>query len=442
MTAETLRRTFTEAELDRMIGAEDAEATVEALRGVLDRLADQHFFEATTEERLQAAFLATALMSAETKETGAEDALRLARGEWHEKAAAAEERLRQNDWTPAHLLGRIVSGFTFKKKKRAGLDTAASQALIVALREVLMPDADLLQTTTGHARALGFSRQAAALRALTAATVLTGEALCSEEDHRDVALALGAAASVCVKTTSTEEKKETKALRALVEAVVDENAARLELHDGCETEDARLLGAAGLAAATGRGGLGIPASQREGGSSVSFRLPEAWHLRFSHVAAADAAEALAEYALDPRISDAERMMADALVETLRACPAADHISFSEALGIEPAEIRTDGFRPGRPLYRAALRGTLPTAIICAGKRGRRLRCRAVADHDGAVVGYRAFDLLSRELGGSPLYALYDLSGRRYGYAWTDGTTIVRMGVPAQGFKTAPETIPL
>jgi hypothetical protein len=270
--------------------------------------------------------------------------------------------------------------------------------------------------------------------------VLKGEELCAHDQHRSIALALGAAASSLVRSEPSEPKKETSALTSLKNSMQEQNGVRLGLWDGYDAEVVRRFGAAAASAVTGRGSSAPYASRQQASSSVAFRLPERWHERFSHVAASDAADALERHANDPRSAEAERLMAEALAETLRAHPDAETVSFSEALGIESAALRTDAFRPGDALLRAAPHGKRPAAILCYGKRGRALRCRAVTNTDGALVGYRAFDPLSRELGGKAVYALYDLAGQRCGYAWADEQSIVRSGSPAQGFVTAPESI--
>ncbi len=467
MNAEALRRALTDEDLEGLLEAKNVEMTTRALRAVVNRLADQErVFEATESERERASSLAALLLSEEPEESAPDEALRATMGKWHEKAAVAEARMRRGAWTPAHLFGRVLAACTPKKKKEISsrTDAAVSRALVVALREALLPDVvdlqnelqrldhrhDSWETTLrrllGHyarnARAIGASREEAALRTLAASAVRKGELMCAVGSHRALALALGAASSVVLEKSRVEEQPRSMVLRALVDGVARENDTRLALWEGCEAEDVRIFGAAAVLAAFGSGRISPPLARSARDSSVSFRLPEAWHERFSHVAAADAADALAEHANDPRVSEAEKIMAESLSETLRAHPSAERVSFSDALGIAPAAMRTGAFQPGSPLYRASTRGTVPTAIICAGKRGRPLRCRAVADVDGTVVGYRAFDLLSRELGGKPTYALYDLEGRRYGYAWTEDGSVVRAGTPPQGFMTAPETISL
>jgi hypothetical protein len=80
------------------------------------------------------------------------------------------------------------------------------------------------------------------------------------------------------------------------------------------------------------------------------------------------------------------------------------------------------------------------ALVCAGKAGRPVRCRPVAGADGSVVGYLAYDALSREFGGRPLLAAYALDGSRYGYAWAEARPVIRRGEPEQGFTTAPPRI--
>lgn len=298
----------------------------------------------------------------------------------------------------------------------------------------------LLGHFAGNARAHGASRDSAALRALAAAVVLKGEELCAHEQHRSIALLLGAAASSLVRGQKTEPRMETRALAMLNDAIKEQNEARQAFWNDHDGETVRCLGAAALVAVTGRGRVASRPPCRDASSTVAFRLPERWHDRYSHVAASDAANALERQASDPRSSEAERLMSEALIETLRAHPNAEMVSFAEALGIEPAELRAAAFRSGDLLLRAAPNGKRKADILCYGKRGRTLRCRAIANADGALVGYRAFDPLSRELGGRALYALYDFAGNRFGYAWADRLAIARPGAPPQDFFTAPPRI--
>ncbi len=475
MTAEALRRLLKDAEIDGVIAAQGIEPTVDALREILDRLADrERLFEASSTERGRMARLAAALLYADQADDDVVSRLRLAKGTWREKAAAADELMQRRAWTPAHFLGNIVS--TFQKRKtlrpRTGADAAIARALVIAIRDIAMPDVarwkkalhgsaraalreapqgeeiweaalqPLLGLYAGHARALGADRRGAILKTLAATAVLKGEGLCEHEEHRALALALGSAAATLLAERPSEANAETQALHALTQAIAAENSTRLLFWDAHDAEDVRRLGAAAAMAAFGRGRIGAPVALAASRSSVAFRLPESWHEIFSHVAALDAADALERRAADPRATEEERLMAEALSETLRAHPGAAQVSFSEALKIEPAALRTGAFRPGGSLLRASLRGQRPTSIICVGKRDRTVRCRAVTDADGALLGYQAFDPFSRELGGTPLYALYDLEGRRYGYAWTTQPPVVRAGAPAQGFATAPETIPV
>ncbi|MFA5854479.1 MAG: hypothetical protein WC866_05365 [Patescibacteria group bacterium] len=465
MNAEAVRRLLADADIIRVVEADDSDELLSALRAAVDRLADrERLFEAGRLERERIARLAVSLLDDERSEDDVETRLLHARGDWRERAAASEELLKRGVWTPVRVLGSFAPASVPRVPPQTHdrADAAVAKALILALREVLTPEAEVRQEAlrrenggvsiwekklhallghfAGNARAHGDSREGAALRTLAAAVVLKGEELCAHDQHRSIALALGAAASSLVRSEPSEPKKETSALTALKNAVQEQNGVRLGLWDGYDAEAVRRFGAAAAGAVTGRGSSAPYVPQQQAASTVAFRLPERWHERFSHVAASDAADALERHANDPRSAEAERLMAEALAETLRAHPDAETVSFSEALGIESAELRTDAFRPGDALLRAAPHGKRPAAILCYGKRGRALRCRAVTNTDGALVGYRAFDPLSRELGGKAVYALYDLAGQRCGYAWADAQSIVRSGSPAQGFVTAPESI--
>lgn len=463
MNAEAVRRLLANADLDRAVAAEDEAELVSALRSIVDRLADrERFFEAGPKERERIAQLAVSFLDDRPVEDDAEARLRHARGEWRERARAAEVLIQSGSWTSPRLLGSLAPRLPRTALRgHEGADAAVASAVILALRETIAPGFTaqreafrrndsfsawqkkwqaLLGHIAGNARAHGATREGAALSALAAAAIANGEALSANDAHRSLALMLGTAASCLLRAEVPDAQERASALSALADALAEQNAARLGLWDGHETEDVRRLGAAAAAAALGRGRVSAPSTARSGSPTVAFRLPERWHEQFSHVAASDAADALERRASDPRATEAERLMAEALAETLRAHPNAEAVSFAEALGIEPAELRTDAFRPGETLFRAVPRRRHPATVICYGKRGRALRCRAVANADGALVGYRAFDPLSRELGTKPLYALYGLDGRRYGYAWADHHAVVFLGTPKQGFASAPETV--
>lgn len=465
MNAEAVRRLLADADIIRVAQAKEGDDVVEALRSAVDRLADrERFFEAGGLERERIARLAAFLLDDESVQDDTVTRLLHARGDWRERAAASEEFLKRGVWTPRRVLGSFAPVFAPRTppRTRERADASIASALILALREVLAPEAGVRQEAlrrekdgvsvwekklhallghfAGNARAHGDSREGAALRTLAAAVVLKGEELCAHAEHRSLALLLGSAASSLVRGEKTEVRAETDALSKLKDAMTEQNEARLAFWDGHDAETVRRLGAAALAAATGRSSNASHVPKRDASSTVAFRLPERWYERFSHVAASDAAEALERQATDPRASEVERLMAEALAETLRANPNAETVSFAEALEIEPADLRTDTFRSGDALMRAATNGKRMTDILCVGKRGRPLRCRPVANAEGAFVGYRAFDPLSRELGGRGIYALYDLAGNRFGYTWADPQAMVRPGAPQQDFFTAPEHI--
>ncbi|WKZ29649.1 MAG: hypothetical protein QY323_02870 [Patescibacteria group bacterium] len=461
MNAEAVRRVLANDDLDRVIAAQDEAALVSAMRAVVDRLADrERFFEAGSADRERIAQRAAVFLDDRSAADDAVMRLRHARGEWRERARAAEALLRSGNWTSARLLGSLAPRHPrTPPRSHEGADVAVASAMVIALREAVTPDFaarqetlrreggvsfwqkkwhELLGHVAGNARAQGATREGAALSAMAAAAILEGEALCANDAHRALALTLGAGASCLLRRERAAER--TTALSALTAALAEQNDVRLRFWDGYDADDVRLLGAAATAAALGRGGVTAPVPGRVGQPTIAFRLPEQWHERFSHVAASDAAEALERRSHDPRASEAERLMAEALAETLAAHPHAETVSFAEALGIEAAPLRTDDLRAGEPLFRAVTRARHPMFIVCSGKRGRALRCRAVANTEGALVGYRAFDPLSRELGKKPLYALYDLEGRRVGYAWADRQAVACFGAPEQGFASAPASL--
>ncbi len=463
MNAEAVRRLLANEDLDCVVAAEDEAALVLALRSIVDRLADrEHFFEAGDSERERIARLAATFLDARPVPDVTEARLRHARGDWRERARAAEALIRSGAWTSPRLLGSLAPSLSRTMLRgHDGADAAVASAVIIALREAIVPGFEeqeeglrrddgvsvwkkkwhaLLGHVAGNSRAHGATREGAALNALATTAILEGEALCANDAHRALALGLGAAASHLVRPEAAAASKDTQALSALVDALAEQNGVRLGFWDGYAIEDVRHLGAAAAAAAMGRGRVSELKSNSLRSATVAFRLPERWHERFSHVAASDAAEVLERQASDPRAAEAERLMAEALAETLRAHPNGEAVSFAEALGIEASELRTNTIRDGESLYRAVPRRRHPMSVICYGKRGRALRCRAVANADGALVGYRAFDPLSRELGARPLYALYTLDGRRYGYAWAEQQTIAYPGAPKQGFASAPEMI--
>jgi hypothetical protein len=258
------------------------------------------------------------------------------------------------------------------------------------------------------------------------------------QDGEDEAiLFLGAASVVSLKRTKEPERPAVTASRHLAETMRERNAARLGLWEAHDDGWIRLLGAAAAISVFGKGNLhAVPRKA----PAAQFDLPEAWHARLAALTAAEAVVELDRLANDPRLGEDERATAELAADAVRSHPGVGRVSFAEASGLPDEPLRTAAMRPGR-LYRAAPRGkSYPARLTCRGARGRLVRCRAVADARGALTGYLAYDPLSREIGGRPLFAAYGLDGRRNGYAWADEPAYWRAGAPQQGFRTAPESI--
>lgn len=120
---------------------------------------------------------------------------------------------------------------------------------------------------------------------------------------------------------------------------------------------------------------------------------------------------------------------------------ADHESFASWLGMEDHRTMTGNLDDGLRVHSAIPGGHMPSRVVCDGKGGRKVECRAVADEEGRLVGYRAFDPLSGEFRGEGLHAIYGLDGSRAGMLARDERGwLVRLGEPRGGFVTVPERI--
>lgn len=461
MNAVELRRHLLDDELARLSRAgHGAEA---ALLPILDRLADkERLFDLTKSQRQKAAYRAARLLAVPPSPTASIRAA-MAKGTWRERAAAASVR-------GGHALRPVGSlrGQPATDELKAGLDgVAVSRALATAIREVASPAlmgsqmrlkgeaaaalrhekdgaavweralAPLLREFAWNAQGAGATRREAALEALTAAAVLTGQA--RQGDHDGLPSLLGSAARTIMRARKAITL-EAQAIRRLSQELAGHNDVRLELWGGLESGEIRLLGGAAAVAVFGKGAVHRQAAPQAHAFDGRL-LPESWRMRFAHLTAAEAAGELMRMASDPRLNDDARASADLAAEAAAAHPGASRVSFAEALGLEAPELRLDAMRQGR-MFRAAPRGKRLARLLCRGKYGRLLRCRAVADADGAMIGYLAFDPFSREIGGRPLFAAYGLDGKRQGYAWADEPAYWRAGRPEQGFVTAPDSIPL
>jgi hypothetical protein len=461
MKAVELRRRFLDEELGRFPRGE-AEA---AFRSILDRLIMERLLPFTRNQRDVIARRAARLMG-QAGQVPPSLRADMAKGAWRARAAAASSLSRGG--RALRAAGSLAADDAEDAKKpRPTFDADAARALATAIREVGTPGvveaqarvtgdaaaalrhedggahvwekalAPLLREFAWNAESAGATRQEAALEALAAAAALTGRARHPEGDA--LPFLLGAASRGLLR----QEKAlapETAAIRRLAEDLSARNEVRQRIWDGLDSMETRLLGAAVACAVFGKGTL-RPRAPAAASAFDGTMLPEDWRERFASLTAAEAAEELGRLASDPRLDADARATAEFAAEAALAHPGARRVSFAEALGLADPEIRAARMRPGR-LFRAAPRRGHAAQVLCRGKNGRLIRCRAVADADGALVGYLAFDPLSREYGGRPLFAAYALDGKRQGYAWADEPAHWRAGRPEQGFVSAPESIPV
>jgi len=437
-------------------------------RALVDRLADRHVFEASPAQRAEIVRRVEALLASppiDEDETRARK-FDLATAGWKTRAEAASRLSAGGAWTSwavAGSLGTAGSG-------ESDADARLVSAIVVAARETLLPGIaarherlrgpvhaalahekdgthlwdealrPLVTEFAGNARRQGADRRTSALRALSAAAHLKGQAM--HPASAEGPFLLGAAASSLLREDEDGlEDGAPSALEDLVRLIAALNDARATMWDDADAETARLMGAAAAIAAFGRGSVSKPTHQVRVDPHARAHLPVGALRRYAGLTASEAAEALDEEAADPRLEESRRRRLETLSEALRRHPAAHAVSCAEALDMEPPEARIGELKPGMKVFRAVVGGRR-RPVLCTGRNGRLVRCRTVAGPDGAFVGYLAFDALSREFGGRPLLAAYAPDGRRYGYAWADERPVIRRGEPEQGFKTAPARIPL
>ncbi len=441
-------------------------------RALVDLLAARRAFEATEVQKEEIARRADAFLASRHRGADAERELKFDAlvSDWKTRADAAARLDADGAWTPWETVGSLADAPEGERAPAPVDDALRAAAVLIAAREILVRDhaamherlrgpasaalahekggagvwdaaaSPLVAAFVRNARVLGADRRTAALRALAAAAHLKGRAM--RAPARGEAFRLGAAAAALLRRKPMKKRADALRLEALAAALSELNGARAALWEGLDAETARRMGAAAAVASFGRGTIAPPhrgVSVRRRAAPV-FRLADAPE-RLAHLTAADAAAKLAAEASDPRLDAPRRRRLEALSDMLLHHPSAYAASCAEALGLEPPEPRSAGLEPGMTLYRAAPEGRR-RPMICEGRNGRPVRCRPVASADGALVGHLAFDALSREFGGRPLYAVYALDGSRYGYAWADARPIVRRGEPEQGFMTAPVRIPV
>lgn len=495
MTVAALRRGLTDRELDRVTRAQRETDLVSALRAIIDRLADVSLlFEASDRQRDEISQRAAKMFmvaQASTQDSNLSK-LHLAAGDRRARVRAAARLSREGHWTPPNVIGSLIGKtalpFLCRGKKTEKMilsdGTEIARALLVAAREVIVPgitdaqerlldsaDAAMRNEVYGagvwdvtvrplisefarNARSAGASRAASALRALAAAVQLRGSALQERASSDDeIAFQLGSAAAILLSAPVASSPSITRAaLAGLAGSMTEMNAVRSSMWDGSDPDSTRLLGAAAAFSVFGKGSVDVPllvtgVEAAVDGEEIVFprlalrlRLPEGWSERFAHLSAQAAAEILDDIAVDPRVDETARLSAEVLSDALKRHADPVHVSFADALGLPDAEFRAAALHPGARVFSAVPRGKYRATAVCKGKHGRKVRCRAVADHDGALVGYLAFDPFSRELAGRPLYAAYALDGNRYGYAFADASPVIRRGEPEQGFTTAPISI--
>lgn len=437
-----------------------------SVRELVDRFAERHVFEATESQRAEIARRAEAFVSAASTDAAAHGwKSDLADADWKARATAASRLAEAGAWMPWSVAGSLGSSMAAAPGHD---DTRLASAIFVAARETLAVglaerherlrgsagaalaherdgaahwDAaarPLISEFARNARAHGADRTSSALRALAAAVHVKGRAL-QAASTEDPFLIGSAAASLLRERSEASEDGAPSALEELTQVIATLNDARTELWDDADMETSRRMGAAAAFAAFGRGTVSAPLPLAAG-NPVAFMHPPADVLdRYAILTASETAAALDDESADPRLDARRSRRLATLADALRRHPAAYAVSCAEALGAEASEARVAGLKPGMKVYRTV--AGRRRVFTCAGKNGRTVRCRAIAA-DGAHVGYLAYDALSREFGGRPLYAVYGPEGGRYGYAWADGRPIVRRGEPEQGFVTAPECIPV
>ncbi len=470
MKASDLRRHLLDDELERLDLASDRAEAVSAFRSIVDRLAEtERRFALDRSARDKVAVRAASLLQASSP-VPVSTRLAFLKGDWHGRAAAASALLHEGD--ALRCVGSLsVRAWRDGHGERRGLldGAEAARALATAFREVGSPGVlkaqeelrgsaavalrherggsavweralrPLLREFAWNAQGIGKDRRDAALEAIKASAVLTGQARQGVRD--DLPVLLGSAARASLSVRRSEVPAAPSALNLLAEEMKARNRLRSEIFGVLEGDEDRLFGASAIGAVLSTAIVRRRSIRTSPAPLLGLILPEAWVERFAHLTAADAAGELERLAVDPRLHRDAQVAAEFASGVVKAHPAVVRVSFAEALGLQPPPLRFDRLPIGR-LFRAAPRGKRPARMLCRGKNGRLIRCRAVADTTGAMVGYVAFDPLSREYGGRPLFAAYGLDGQRQGYAWADETLYRWAGVPEQGFVSVPESIPL
>ncbi len=383
----------------------------------------------------------------------------------------------------------------------------AAEAVVIALREAASPDVirsqrEFLETETliGFGETGALDRLDAALRRLQAEFIANGR-YCGQESDEAAAAALAAVCRLRGRALSrrpevaglagTAYALGLSAMRSFPDFVerrrVAENAAeagRLSRMIGVARQvndaragliarpgdepSARLLGAAALGAILGYAfgwrdapmesaatlRQGMVALGHDDGATllidgmIPVHVPEGRLRSLAPLSLAAALRRLEALSTDPRqsrdVRESSGRVADALAHSARGWRT-DRVSFGSHVGMPQSTPARSELRDGLDVHWAVPAGKFPSVRAAEGRRGRRLRCRTLADAEGRLVGYAGFDVLSGEFsaegGGEGVHAVYGLDGRRFGYLRADDAGgRVRRGEPPWGFMTAPAVI--
>ncbi len=410
----------------------------EALRGLLPQLAANGIAAGENGEtaRLKTLLAACALrgrarlrLSGERASTEVIFSLATAAGaQDDEKKRRLAEEAFDETLAASDTVHSLESSSDFLRAARADLaaaeggDESAARRLSVRLRTGLLRQHPELQErveklSSGFARHPDSKKMSGRLRRLhdvVAAVLMENESNSAERARR-----LGAAASVAAFGFFSDWRPPAEAAGPLCALAVASGDADPEAYD--DDRPMTLIA--------------------DGATPV--HLPFGFLKKFLPLTIEAARRRFEVIANDPKTGSALRAKCAALADVAGRLARAGwrtNRSFGAMLGIRfsprPGEIR-DGMR----LHDAVPSGSFAARIAWTGKRGRKMTAGALADDDGAPVGYAAYDPLSRELRGRDLHAVYTLGGVRIGHLSFDecGKRLI-LGDPDGGFVTAPGVI--
>jgi len=149
---------------------------------------------------------------------------------------------------------------------------------------------------------------------------------------------------------------------------------------------------------------------------------------------------LEERVMDPKKDEEWQDVLEALLHGLSQAGAGhrtSHLSVGKVLGLREKQPKSDNLKPAMSVYDAAPVGEYPPVMTCEGMHGRPVHCRALVSDAGRLVGYRAYDTLSREFTEEALHVVYDLAGRLAGHL-REGRHVD--GIGRKHVMTAPEVL--